>query len=118
MKIIKSLLLVSVGFCTTTLLHAQDVQTKVSNKTEVKTPPAGDITNKPSPQPELKPMNGTAVKEAPVAAAVTPSPFTKDKSSAVKPEQPKLITPAIVTDVLTEKLTISLVPGPVVIKQQ
>lgn len=80
MKIIKTFLLVNVCLCATTLLHAQEVKTEVLKQTEIKPPPAATITNVPSPAPELKPMNGVAPKEAPVAATEAPSPFKKEEN--------------------------------------
>lgn len=87
MKIIKSLFLITVGICTTTLLHAQEVKTLVVNKTEVKMPPQVTPTNAPSPMPEFKaqPQVAAVAKEAPAVAAETPSPLKKDRDS--KPTQ-------------------------------
>jgi hypothetical protein len=122
MKIIKSFLLVAVALTAPTWLHAQEMKTQVIDKTtEQKAPPVQQVSNIPSPEPQFKPMNGMAAKETPVSAAETPSPYTKDrdqKNGTVKPPPLQMIVPAVVTDVPAEKLIITLVPGPVVIKQQ
>ena len=117
MKIIKSFLLVTVGICAATLLHAQELQTKVVNKTEAKTPPASNISSIPSPQPELKPMNGVELKQAPAKAAETESSVVKDKNNQ-KPHAPKPVAAVAVTDAAIEKPASLPVPGPVVIKEQ
>ncbi len=83
MKIIKSLLLLTVGFCITTILHAQEIKAEVGKPIEVKIP--ANANNKPSPQPQLKPQPQVAAvaTEAP-AAAETPSPLTRKDDA--KPE--------------------------------
>jgi hypothetical protein len=68
MKIIKSLLLLTVGFCVTTLLLAQEVKTDIAKPLEVKIPATGD--NKTSPQPKQK-------QQAPADAVAVPSPYTR-----------------------------------------
>mgnify|MGYP000862420350 FL=1 len=118
MKIIRTLLLASVGTCVAPLLHAQDIQVKIAPKAALIAPPASTVTDKPSPEPELKPMNGAVAKETPVVVAEAPSPFTKDKNNTVKPAQPKPIEAAVITDVPVEKPAISPVPKPVVTKEQ
>ncbi len=122
MKIIKSFLLVALALSAPTWLHAQEMKTQVIDKTTAeKAPPVQQVSNIPSPQPQFKPMNGMAAKETPVSKAETPSPYTKDKdqkNGTVKPPHLQMIVPAVVTDVPAEKLIITLVPGPVVIKQQ
>lgn len=96
MKIIKSLLLVSVGLSATVLLHAQELKTEVLKQREIKAPPASTESNKPSPAPQLKPMNGIAPAAAPVAVAETPSPFKKDKDQQQvnKPQKTIAVTDA------------------------
>ena len=84
MKLIKSFLLVTVTLSATTLLQAQEI------KTEVKALPAAVVSNKPSPAPELKPMNGVAPKEAPVEATQAPSPLKKDENKN-QPEDLKVV---------------------------
>ena len=81
MKIIKTFLLVTVGLCATTLLQAQEIKTEILKPTAIKLPPASDISNKPSPAPQLKPMNGVTPIEA-------PSPLKKDENKS-QPEDPK-----------------------------
>ena len=90
MKIIKSLLLGTVALCAPTLLHAQEIKTEILKPTAIKLPPASDISNKPSPAPQLNLMNGVAPKEAPVAATQAPSPLKKDENIN-QPENPKTV---------------------------
>jgi len=122
MKILRSFLLVTICVSTTAVLQAQEVKTEILKSTEVKASPAATAGNNPSPAPQLKPMNGvSATATAPVAAAQTPSPFTKDKDNkngAIKTEPLKPITPVIATDVPPANTMVLPVPAPVVIKQQ
>ncbi|MBK9483711.1 MAG: hypothetical protein IPO01_00295 [Chitinophagaceae bacterium] len=87
MKIVKSLLLLAVSICTTTILFAQEIKTEIAKPIEVKIPAAN---NKPSPQPELKPQPQVAATPANApAAAETPSPLTR-KEDAKPVEKEKL----------------------------
>jgi hypothetical protein len=146
MKIIKSLLLVSVGLSATLLLHAQELKTEVLKQHEIKAPPASTESNKPSPLPQLKPMDGVVPKEAPVAAQ-TPSPLKKDENkiqpenlkaiaiskdangpaNKLTPEQlktlngtaerPKQTMPAATLDAQNAKPIIIIAPSPAVVKE-
>ncbi|MBK6380909.1 MAG: hypothetical protein IPF72_14955 [Chitinophagaceae bacterium] len=79
MKIVKSLLLLAVSICTTTILFAQEIKTEIAKPIEVKIPAAN---NKPSPQPELKPQPQVAATPANApAAAETPSPLTRKEDA-------------------------------------
>jgi hypothetical protein len=88
MKIIKTLLLNMVGLCAISSLHAQQLQNEIAKPIEVKIPAAA--SNRPSPQPELKPQPQVAAiaTDAPPAAE-TPSPLTRkeDAKPAVKEKQ-------------------------------
>ncbi|MEP7238510.1 MAG: hypothetical protein ABI685_11615 [Ferruginibacter sp.] len=125
MKIIKSFLLVTVCLSATTLLHAQEVKTEVLKQTEVKAPPT-DIANKPSPAPQLIPMNGIAPKEAPKVQALTADangPANKLTADQLKTlngiaDKPKQTAPAAAPDAQQNvKPQIILAPAPVMIKQ-
>ncbi len=87
MKIVKSLLLLAVSICTTTIICAQEVKTEIAKPIEVKIPAAN---NKTSPQPELKPQPQVAATptNAP-AASEAPSPLTR-KEDAKPVEKEKL----------------------------
>jgi hypothetical protein len=78
MKIIKSLNLIIVCLCTTTVLHAQEIKTEIAKPVEVKATTQGGRINTPSPQPELKPQPQVAAisTDAPPAAEA-PSPLTR-----------------------------------------
>jgi hypothetical protein len=84
MKIIKSLLLLAVCFCTATIVYAQEPKAEIAKPIEVKIPAVA--SNKPSPQPELKPQPQVAAiaTDAPAAAAA-PSPLTLKEDA--KPEE-------------------------------
>ena len=148
MKIIKSLLLVSVGLSANVLLHAQELKTEVLKQSEIKAPPASTETNKPSPPPQFKPMNGVVPKEAAVAVSDNPSPLKKDENkiqpedlkaiaiskdakgpaNKLTPEQlktlngtaerPKQTTPAATLDAQNAKPQIIIAPAPAVVKEQ
>ena len=76
MKIIKSLLLLTVGFCSTTILYAQEPKAEIAKPLETKIPAAAN--NRPSPMPESKPA-------PPAPDAVAPSPLTRKEDA--KPEE-------------------------------
>lgn len=80
MKIIKSFLLLTICLSTTTLLKAQteEIKAQVLKQTEVKALPASTVTNKPSPAPQFKPLNGIAPQATTTATAETPSPLKID----------------------------------------
>ena len=137
MKIIKTLLLGTVALFATALLHAQEIKTEMLKPTAIKLPPASDISNKPSPAPQLKPMNGVAPIEATVTALQAPSPFNKDENkNQVEPinnltaeqlktlngiaDKPKQIAPAANLDAQQNiKPAILLAPAaPLVIKNE
>ena len=88
MKIIRSVLLLTVGFCATTIVFAQEIKTEIAKPIEVKIPAVAN--DKPSPQPTLKPQPQVAAiaTDAP-AAAVAPSPLTQ-KEDAKPVEKEKL----------------------------
>lgn len=104
MKILKSLLLVSVGLSATALLQAQELKTQVLKQSETKAPPASTESNKPSPLPQLKPMGGIVPAAAPVAASQTPSPLKKDESGN-QVNQPKKATATTDANATENKLT-------------
>ncbi len=92
MKIIKSLLLLTVGFCTTTILQAQELKAEIAKPMEIKTPAAAN--NKPSPKPQLKPQPQVATEA--LADTEAPSPSTRKEDA--KPElkdkpEVKILTP-------------------------
>ncbi len=136
MKIIKPFLLVTVGLCATSLLHAQEIKTEILKPTEIKAPPATTITNMPSPAPMLMPMNGVAPKEAAVVTSPTPSPLNKDENKKqVGPinnltseqlktlngiaQKPKSIAPVATLDAAQNiKPVIVSAPAPGAIKQK
>jgi hypothetical protein len=84
MKIIKSLLLLTIGFCTTSILYAQDVKAEIGKPIELK---------QPSPAPVLKPQNAVAPTETAIVNEA-PSPFKKDEIKN-KPDEPKQINKTI-----------------------
>jgi hypothetical protein len=89
MKLIKSFFLLIVGFCTTTILYAQELQPEIAKPIEVKILPAA-VDNKPSPVSQLKPQPGPGPKETTLSAvAETPSPLTR-KENVTLEEKEKL----------------------------
>jgi len=134
MKIIKSFLLLGICLHTATLLHAQDLKAakaEVLKPTEVKAPPVSTVTNKPSPAPELEPMNGVADEKQKQPKDLKPQVLTKDANAATKnltPEQlktlngvsekPKKIEPLAAVNAQTAPIQVILVPAPVMIKEQ
>ncbi len=86
MKILKSLLLLTVGFCTTTILYAQDVKTEIAKPEEIKTPNRA-ATNTPSPAPEFKPQPGGALPKAATSSTVAEAPSPLTRKENVKPEE-------------------------------
>ena len=85
MKIIQSFFLLTVGFCATTIVYAQELKPEIAKPIEVKILPAA-IDTKPSPVSELKPQPGPDPKEtASSAVAETPSPLKKDEN--IKPNE-------------------------------
>jgi len=104
MKIIKSFFLLTVGFCATTILYAQELKPEIAKPVEIKIPPAA-VDNKPSPVPELKPQPGADPKEtASSAVSDTPSPLKKDEN--VKPnENAKTVALTIEGNEATKNLT-------------
>jgi hypothetical protein len=71
MKIIKSFFLLTVGFCATTIVYAQELKPEIAKPLEAKIPAAAN--NRPSPQPELKPQLQ--------AAPEVPSPLTRKEEA-------------------------------------
>lgn len=84
MKIIKSLLLLTICLSTAGMLRAQEVKAEVKKAAEIKAPTdnAGKMV---SPVPHLTPMAGVTLKEEPVPAAPTPSP-SKSDDKKVQPD--------------------------------
>lgn len=104
MKIIKPFFLLTVGFCATTIVYAQDLKPEIAKPLEIKvTTPTVD--NKQSPVPEFKPLPVAAVKEIkPVSVAETPQADSNDESlepAAIVKAEAKTID----ADAAREKLT-------------
>ncbi|MBK8493561.1 MAG: hypothetical protein IPL50_00160 [Chitinophagaceae bacterium] len=104
MKIIQSFFLLTVGFCATTIVYAQELKPEIAKPIEVKILPAA-IDTKPSPVSELKPQPGPDPKEtASSAVAETPSPLKKDEN--IKPnENAKTVALTIEGNEATKNLT-------------
>lgn len=104
MKIIQSFLLLTVGFCATTVVYAQELKPEIAKPVEIKIAPAA-ADNKPSSLPELKPQPGADSKEtASSAVGETASPLKKDEN--VKPnENAKTVALTIEGNETTKNLT-------------
>jgi hypothetical protein len=113
MKIIKSILLLTVVLCATTRLHAQQqknnqppqLKAEVVKQEEIKTPPQA-LVNTPSPQPELKPQPGTPLpKEAAASTNKQPQQNDEGTSEAKALPKPKTVILDNGTGDETKKLT-------------
>lgn len=88
MKIIKSVLLLIVAFCTTTITNAQKPKTEIVKPIEIKIP--AEASNKPSPQPQLIPQAKVAGNSTqPPAVTAAPSPLSKEDANPVEEEKPE-----------------------------
>ncbi len=65
MQVIPIPLLLTVCICTANFLQAQELKTEALKVTAIQPPPTETVTNKPSPTPELKSMNGIAPQQQP-----------------------------------------------------
>ena len=88
MKIIKSLFLLTGGFCATTILYAQEIQTEIAKPIEVKIPAVANDKHSPPPTLKMQPQVAAIATDAPAAAAA-PSPLTR-KEDAKPVEKEKL----------------------------
>ena len=104
MKLIKPFLLLTIALSATTLLHAQNLKSESVKETDIKLLPPATTDKKTLPVPELKPMNGVAPKEAPVAAAQT-TPELKKYENKTQPETPKLQVISIDANAANSTLT-------------
>lgn len=103
MKIIRSFFLLTVGFCTTTIVYAQELKPEIAKPVEIKV--SSTIDKTASSLPELKPQQGTDSKEtASPAVAETPSPLKKEENK-IPAENTKTVALAIDAGMATKNLT-------------
>lgn len=114
MKIIKSILLLTVVLCATTRLYAQQqknnqtpqLKAEVVKQEEIKAPPQEGPMNTPSPQPALKPQPGSPLpREAAAPANTKPQQNDEGTSDAKALPKPKTVILDNGTGDETKKLT-------------